>query len=69
MKADGYHWERKPYGCSYSLQKNMAPSEEVVEADMVRSRVVLILIPVAMPVKIENGYGREEWTAFRHTVM
>ena len=47
----------------------MAPSEEVVEADMVRSRVVLFLTPVAMPVMIENEYGREEWTAFRQTVM
>lgn len=44
MKAEGYHWERKPYGCSNSLQKKMGAPNEVVEAAIFRIWVVRALL-------------------------
>ena len=53
IKAEGYHWERKPYGCSYSFQKKMASSDEV-EADIFRQLAVRGLMLDSKILKIED---------------
>ncbi len=34
-KGAGYHWDIKPYGCSWGIQKKTGPPSDDIFADMV----------------------------------